>query len=506
MKKFMPLLLIILGVQIPFDFFGQDYNDLLRFSQDNFQGSARSYGMGSAVGSMGGDYGSIAINPAGLGIYRTSEFFGSLGLGRPKSESNYYGQASSDDKYNFNIPNVGLVVSTLRYKDYKPKRDGWVAVNFSFGFSRTNTYSNKSSLEAIQNKTSIIDNWRENANGTDPNNFDPKTNFSNGSLAYNTYLLEVADTTKTDFQYKGANQAEKIGYKKYQRDLVNKSGNTSEIQITLAGNHSNKFFFGGSLLIPIVSYTYSRTFYEENQDEVKYYKNTTLQEDVSTDGAGFSANFGFIYKPIDAIRFGASYRLPTIYYLNDNFSSSISASLLQSSYDRQVSSPDGTYSYQVVTPGKLTLSATAVLDKIALFSIDYQYIGYTDARINESGEAARIQNKNVTYYLQNASNIRVGGELNVTSTFALRAGFQYFASPYKSDFVPTNADGSMLGYTFGGGYRDKTFFLDFGYQILKKSEYYIPYTLKTVPIGVTDIGSINKYSTGNAMITIGTKF
>jgi hypothetical protein len=41
---------------------------------------------------------------------------------------------------------------------------------------------------------------------------------------------------------------------------------------------------------------------------------------------------------------------------------------------------------------------------------------------------------------------------------------------------------------------------------LKKSEYYIPYTLKTVPIGVTDIGSINKYSTGNAMITIGTKF
>ena len=47
----------------------QTVDDALRYSQNTYDITARSTGMGSSFGAMGGDFASASINPAGIGVY-----------------------------------------------------------------------------------------------------------------------------------------------------------------------------------------------------------------------------------------------------------------------------------------------------------------------------------------------------------------------------------------------------------------------------------------------------
>ena len=53
----------------------QDMYDALRYSDYNYYGTARTIGMGNAVTALGGDLGSIGINPAGSAVNSYSQFF-----------------------------------------------------------------------------------------------------------------------------------------------------------------------------------------------------------------------------------------------------------------------------------------------------------------------------------------------------------------------------------------------------------------------------------------------
>ena len=53
--------------------FAQGELDAYRYSQTELNGTARYLGMGGAFGALGGDISSMSSNPAGLGIYRSSE-------------------------------------------------------------------------------------------------------------------------------------------------------------------------------------------------------------------------------------------------------------------------------------------------------------------------------------------------------------------------------------------------------------------------------------------------
>ena len=52
----------------------QTMYDGLTFSQNNYYGTARSLGMGNAMTAVGGDLGSIGINPAGSAVFNYSQF------------------------------------------------------------------------------------------------------------------------------------------------------------------------------------------------------------------------------------------------------------------------------------------------------------------------------------------------------------------------------------------------------------------------------------------------
>ncbi len=52
----------------------QTMYDGLNYSQNNYYGTARSIGMGNAMTAVGGDLGSIGINPAGSAVAGYSQF------------------------------------------------------------------------------------------------------------------------------------------------------------------------------------------------------------------------------------------------------------------------------------------------------------------------------------------------------------------------------------------------------------------------------------------------
>ena len=92
--------------------------DALTFSKNNYYGTARSIGMGNAMTAVGGDLGSIGINPAGSAVAGYSQFTITPNLTVSILNSSYsaYPDAQGVDHYinernntftRFSMPNIG---------------------------------------------------------------------------------------------------------------------------------------------------------------------------------------------------------------------------------------------------------------------------------------------------------------------------------------------------------------------------------------------------------------
>ncbi|MDX9909041.1 MAG: hydrocarbon degradation protein, partial [Mariniphaga sp.] len=87
MKRVITILTLFFAVSISSQ--AQDLADVLRFSNFKVQGTARAGGMGNAFGALGGDFTSVSINPAGMGLYRSSELVFTPSFGHNSIESTY---------------------------------------------------------------------------------------------------------------------------------------------------------------------------------------------------------------------------------------------------------------------------------------------------------------------------------------------------------------------------------------------------------------------------------
>ena len=83
-------------------------------SNFQIQGTARSGGMGNAFGALGGDFTSVSINPAGLGVYRSGELSITPTFGQTKIESSYLGSTVTDSK--IQLPLLIISVTFLLFK------------------------------------------------------------------------------------------------------------------------------------------------------------------------------------------------------------------------------------------------------------------------------------------------------------------------------------------------------------------------------------------------------
>jgi hypothetical protein len=156
--------------------------DAFRYSRLSITGTGRFTGMSGAFGALGGDFTSLSYNPAGIAIYRSSEFLFTPSIYVGKTVSTFLGQEFDERKYNFNFGNVGLVYTRKLSESSSP---GWKSWNFGLGYNRLANFHNRNYYEGLNRQNSLVDHFAEQAHGLNPSNLDP---FFEG-LAYETYLI-----------------------------------------------------------------------------------------------------------------------------------------------------------------------------------------------------------------------------------------------------------------------------------------------------------------------------
>ncbi|MEZ4883283.1 MAG: hypothetical protein R3E32_01010 [Chitinophagales bacterium] len=470
--------------------FGQSTADALRYSQTNLGGTARGIGIAGAFGSLGGDFTSIGVNPAGLGIYQRGEMVVTPTLSFTETESTYQDNVSVDNYNNFNIGNLGVVFSNNKYREGR----NWKAVNFALGYNRTQNFYNRSIIESFNSSSSLTDAYAEDAQGIAEADLLDQLPFG-GGLAYWTYLIDpVADTEADD--YVSALQSSVN-----QRELTTTKGAVDEFLMAIAGNYKDKLYLGATIGIPIARYQQEKIYREEDESPSTDFESFQLSEYLETTGVGINAKFGAIYRIDDTFRVGASVHTPTLMSFDENFDSVLSSDFVSDSYREE--SPFGSFSYDLKTPWKAILSASAIIGKKGFISADYEFIDYRNMEFtyDSSNSDDRLffsnLNQEINSTFQSTSNIRVGGELAL-DIFRIRAGFAYCGTP----FANAESGTARKNITAGFGIKGNDLYADLGYVYSFYDGFYQPYTLSSETVPTASLTN----TAANLALTVGFRF
>ena len=490
---------------LAFGAFAQDLTDALRYSNHRISGTARSAAMGNAFGALGGDFSSLSINPAGIGVYRSGEFTLTPSFGQTTIDGSYLGNTAKNSEYNLSLDNLGYVAA---FSTGETSETGFVSVNFGIGFNKLRNFTMHSLVEGSNSDHSLLTYFTENANndGLSSDNLDPYYE----ALAWDTYLINYDDEAGEYW-----NDLTDNGYGQSQRKTTNRRGYINEYLLSVGANFNHKFYMGATVGIHDVYFKENTNLYEwDAQNNIPYFNNFNFDTYLRTTGNGVNLKFGAIFKPMEQLRLGVAFHTPTFYKLNDLYTNSMESSITYEDdgvTETQTAYPDrdGIYDYEIVTPMKAIVSAALVLGKAGLIIVDYEFIDYSTAKLKNGSDGYEYINENqaiANAYRQigvkTIGNLHVGAELRMNKFFSLRGGYEYFPSPYEMDYVGTYNPNSIASYsTFAGGFgfRQGNVFFDAAYKYITNEEHE-----KLYP-GAEHMAQYET-SKGNVMFTLGFRF
>lgn len=476
----------------------QNTSDALRFSQTINGGTARFTSMGGAFGALGADFTSLSINPAGLGVYKSSEFTFTPSFKHNSIESSYNGLSDSDTRNRLNLDNMGFVLSFNNQEKF--------GINIGFGYTKTNDFYANSLAIDNYDQNSIIDYFvnRANASGLQPKDlgFDSGSDIWDITMAYDTYLLFDYDSDNNEY-VNALFPEDSVDHE----NVISTKGGSGEYDFSFAINIGSKLYIGSTIGITDFSYTYNATYSEWAKDNNDWDSNGDrfnklyYSQYYKTQGTGYNFKLGAIYTPIPSIRIGAAIHIPTFYSLEDVYSSSMNTNFDTSYVKANYSSktPLGRYEYDFETPFKFIGSFAYIFKNVGLISIDVEHLDYSSMKFRNGGDGYGFTNENLD--IENAyksvTNVRVGGEVKIKD-FAIRAGYAYYPSPYKNDQL--NKDSNISQISGGFGYRSGGFSIDMAYLHTIKKEKYLFYDYS----GLNPVET--KMNDGKVLVTFGFRF
>ncbi|MBI1780093.1 MAG: hypothetical protein HYR66_01805 [Sphingobacteriales bacterium] len=521
MKKVLLPALLSLSINL----FAQNPADVVNYSFYPQNGSARNIAIGGAMGSLGGDISATYVNPAGLGFYRTGEFVFTPGFLLNKNKSLYRESTTKDSKNTFGLGPVGFVLGNgIRHA---PK----AAQAVSIGLMQTASFNNSYRYSGYNNYSSYTEMWAEEAGksgytGTSDEIInqiirDPQYSLTAGLGLY-TYLVDgYKDPNSSNYMFKGRPEfLLDSGQAIYQENKVDTKGGIYELALGYGYTGNEKWYFGGTLGIPIISYqrdiAYSEKDTSSNTGNGFGYFN--YNEHLKTNGAGFNLKLGAIYRPQEYIRLGFAIHSPSIYFLTDTRSASLEAETENYNQYAKITSGElnnglnAKTKYQLLSPWKLIFSGSYVFREVqdvkkqkGFISADIEYLYHKGSTFYSNADQPTADDKayykSLTRIVRNdfkgAFNFRLGGELKF-NTIMGRLGFAYYGNPYKDNSLKAN----RMILSGGLGYRHKGVFIDLTYAHSFSKDVNFPYILED---RANTFASL-KQQRGNIMATIGFKF
>jgi hypothetical protein len=492
--------------------------DALKVVQSDITGTARYMSMAGAFGALGGDVSAIKDNPAGLGIYRSSEMTGTLNLMVQNSNSIWNATNGSDNMNKMRFNNFSYVKATPTYNS-EVSNIGLLSSNWSFSFNRLKSFDRNSTIKS-QNANSSITDYMSYFTGNIQSNDLTTANdpYNNGyipwisELAFQGWLMnENANSLRGNGRWTsllGDNEQVRPSYSIQERGYID------EYSIGWAGNFSNQLYLGATINLQSLNYNlsseYSETFGEGG--------GMTLSNSLTTSGAGFNFNLGAIYRPIDLIRLGISVHSPTFFSLTDNNSANLDY-FISDSNNGNLSTPGGYNSYLLSTPWKFNVSAAIIVGQKGLISAEYDYNLNTHTTFmdqNGNSQWYSDENSGMKSMLKNVQTIKIGGEYKLTDNVSLRAGYANMSAgsnPLADKLMWYNTTRTDTEYfidngtnyiTGGLGYRQGNWYIDLAYMNKILDETFYPYNSNNLNIKVNPADV--KTTTNNIVLTVGLKF
>lgn len=482
----------ITGIQIN----AQNISDVVRYSSIDQIGTARTLGVGSAFGAMGGDFSVININPAGIADYRISEFTFTPSLRGYKTDAWFVKDASNNQLSKgsgIGLDNIGFVIASN-------PGGNWTSSNFAIGYSRIADFRRNVLLEG-QIPGSITRYFAEQANGNSLDQLDDFITYP----AYNVgaiYDIEEDMNYETDFSSPNeiVNRSQEI----------TQTGGINELAIGWAGEYKNELNLGLSVGVPFVTFEELKTYTEDDKEDLfSVFDQLQYTERLNTSGVGINFKGGFTYKIKNQIRIAGAFHSPTWYKFTDDYSTTIDYAFTDGNGSQRYdyTSPDGTFEYKISTPWRAigSIGTTYRVGEIRGFiNADVEYLDYTNANYNGTAYVSSAEeqlwtnevNRNILDKLGNATNLRIGTEFGYKN-LRLRAGYSFEQSPFNADKERNNKT------SFGIGFREDRFFIDLGFRIAQNVEGYNPYVV--LDSELDPLANINTTRTRSAL-TVGFKF
>lgn len=486
--------------------------DLYNMCRPDMRGTARFMSMGGAFTALGGDLSSLNQNPAGIGIYRSSELGFTLNLDFQSSSATSQGKKYDEDQTKFSFNNFGYV-GTMPMNSTGLKTISWGAT-----YSRVASFDRVNSGRIGNLGSASLSNYiaaMSKAGGYYPDsqapdgllfgdNYNPYLNGDAGwldILAFQGYVTNDNYTTDGFDGFQGLMGDNTTGSAWFK---TREKGYVDEYSFNIGGNVDDIVYWGVGIGVTDMDYK-SLTQYGENLDNAyiaaKYtdqsgsdvYEITNgtadyaLTSHLHTSGSGFNFKVGVIVKPINELRLGFAVHTPTWYQLTDTYWGAIDYNYMPSDNSIYTSSLNGTvvtdegyvgqFDYNMRSPWRMMFGVAGVIGTQGLISADYEYRGNNVMQISDvDGFAYEDVKSDVKTYYKSTHIFRIGGELRVTPQLSLRVGYSYETSPVKKqaendgEFIWTAGTNPSYSFdrhtqyvTAGLGYRFSSFYVDLAY-------------------------------------------
>ncbi|MBE6338622.1 MAG: hypothetical protein E7068_07460 [Lentimicrobiaceae bacterium] len=452
MKK---IFLILLAI-VPLSMMGQNIYDIYNVSTSYYQGTAKGMAMGNAMGAVGEDFSSIAINPAGVGLFRkpTLIFTPSILTTYTKSELN--GDLATDSKAKLSVNNFGIVGIN---------KSGKRTTTWAIGMNRTNNFNNSIFVDGYNNNNSLIDAYFAEIIANDI--YDEK------ELDYYSpsYIYPLWETYLINFENDGTLTTPVPAGGLRQLKGVSSWGGTNEWTFTSGINFGDKFFLGISINMPYVYSKKITDYKEEFTIEGRDYY-WIQEEALATTGWGLNSKFGLIAHPCRWLRIGASIHTPTLYELTDSWKTATVSYLDFGTYEHNI--PTSYFSYSMMTPWRANGSLALIFGNFGMITADYEYVDYSTIRIADNEYDYSEYNQFLSQTFKPTMNLRLGTEWRYQN-MCFRGGYSFYGSPYGIE----SSDYRRNALSCGFGYTQHFFTIDFAYVYTLQNHSYNLYSQYT---------------------------
>jgi hypothetical protein len=190
---------------------------------------------------------------------------------------------------------------------------------------------------------------------------------------------------------------------------ISESGSADQYTVSWASNISNQWYVGVNMSVPTLTYTKRTTL--KQLDRMNTAKLASL---FHVSGVGVNGSIGVIYRPLQALRIGASFQTPTIMNLSMQTEGDLYTTINGNKYE-VLTPASGTVSMELTSPLRTSVSVAGQWGERGMLALQYDY-----------AHAAEMED---------VHTLRLGLEAQIARGVYCNAGYVYESSFLSEDPV-----------------------------------------------------------------------